>query len=117
MRFSLRRFPSAAHHKSRQCSPAPAKRNFMLEPVAGIVALCRQPGPPRNDVTPSSSRFRAIMPASRGRSMQGRHYAMRPILAIVLLCSAFAGLEAQAEPTAETIARGKALTEAADCAG
>jgi mono/diheme cytochrome c family protein len=49
--------------------------------------------------------------------MQGRHYAMRPILAIVLLCSAFAGLEAQAEPTAETIARGKALTEAADCAG
>jgi len=41
---------------------------------------------------------------------------MRAILAILLLCTAFGFGQAQAEPSAETIARGKALTEAADCA-
>jgi mono/diheme cytochrome c family protein len=41
---------------------------------------------------------------------------MRAILAILLLCTALACGEAAAEPSAETIARGKALTEAADCA-
>ena len=48
--------------------------------------------------------------------MQGRHCAMRAILAIMLLCTAFSLGRAQAEPSAETIARGKALTDAADCA-
>ena len=47
--------------------------------------------------------------------VQGRHYVMRAILAVVLLCTAFSG-KAQAEPSADTIARGKALAEAADCA-
>jgi mono/diheme cytochrome c family protein len=42
---------------------------------------------------------------------------MRTILAILVLCTAFAWPKAQAEPSAETVARGKALTEAADCAG
>ena len=41
---------------------------------------------------------------------------MRAILAILVLCTAFGFGQAQAEPSAETIARGKALTEAADCA-
>jgi mono/diheme cytochrome c family protein len=41
---------------------------------------------------------------------------MRAILATILLCTAFGFDQAQAEPSAETIARGKALTEAADCA-
>ncbi len=41
---------------------------------------------------------------------------MRAILAAVLLCGASAFCGAQAEPSAETIAQGKALTEAADCA-
>ena len=41
---------------------------------------------------------------------------MRAILAIVLLCTAFNFAKAQAEPSAETVARGKALTVAADCA-
>ena len=41
---------------------------------------------------------------------------MRAILATILLCIAVAA-GAQAEPSAETIARGKALTDAADCAG
>src|SRR4030088_1194685 len=41
---------------------------------------------------------------------------MRAILAVVLLCTASAYGKALAEPSAETIARGKALTEAADCA-
>ena len=49
--------------------------------------------------------------------MQGRHCAMRAILAALLLCTAFSCLaQAQAEPSAETIAHGKALTEAGDCA-
>ncbi len=47
--------------------------------------------------------------------MQGRHRAIRAILAVVLLCSAFSG-KALAEPSADAVARGKALSEAADCA-
>jgi mono/diheme cytochrome c family protein len=47
---------------------------------------------------------------------QGRRRATRAILAVVLLCTASASGKAQAEPSAETVARGKALTEAADCA-
>jgi mono/diheme cytochrome c family protein len=47
--------------------------------------------------------------------MQGRHRAPRAILCIMLLCSA--SVTARADPPAETIARGKALAEAADCAG
>jgi mono/diheme cytochrome c family protein len=47
----------------------------------------------------------------------GENHAMRAILAIMLLCSALASGRAQAaEPSAETIAHGKALTEAGDCA-
>jgi mono/diheme cytochrome c family protein len=41
---------------------------------------------------------------------------MRTILACVFLCSAFATGAAAAEPSAETIAHGKALVEAGDCA-
>ncbi len=42
---------------------------------------------------------------------------MRSILAILLLCSAFSRACAQAQVPSDAIARGKALTEAADCAG
>jgi mono/diheme cytochrome c family protein len=42
---------------------------------------------------------------------------VRAILAIVLLCTASTRGTAQTAPSAETIARGKALAEAADCAG
>jgi len=48
--------------------------------------------------------------------VQGRCRATRAILAIVLLCTAFNFAKALAEPSAETVARGKALTVAADCA-
>ena len=41
---------------------------------------------------------------------------MRAILAVMFLCTAFSLGKAQAEPSAETIARGKALAVAADCA-
>jgi mono/diheme cytochrome c family protein len=41
---------------------------------------------------------------------------MRAIPAIMVLCTAFALGQAQAQPSAETIARGKALTVAGDCA-
>ena len=48
--------------------------------------------------------------------MQGPHCASPAILAIVLLCTAFSTGKARTEPSAETVARGKALTVAADCA-
>jgi mono/diheme cytochrome c family protein len=41
---------------------------------------------------------------------------MRAIPAVILLCAAFVSGECPAEPSAEDIARGKALTVAADCA-
>src|SRR5260370_7208036 len=47
---------------------------------------------------------------------KGRDRGMVVVVAVVLLCTAFRLGEAQAEPSAETIARGKALAEAADCA-
>lgn len=48
--------------------------------------------------------------------MQGRHRASRAILAGLFLCTASAVAHAQPAPSEETIARGKALTDAADCA-
>jgi hypothetical protein len=41
---------------------------------------------------------------------------MRAILAGLLLCAAFVSGECLAEPSAEDLARGKALAEAGDCA-
>ena len=54
--------------------------------------------------------------------VQGPRRIMRTILAGLLLCTAFAigdapcPVQGRAEPTAEDIARGKALTDAGDCA-
>ena len=52
--------------------------------------------------------------------VQGRHRTMRAILTGLLLCTALAAGDACAqpkgEPTPEDIARGKALTDAGDCA-
>src|SRR5256885_15216878 len=56
----------------------------------------------------------AIMPGTGGW-MQG-HRTGRAILFGLLLCSAFAVREGSAQPSAETIARGMALTAAGDCA-
>jgi len=42
---------------------------------------------------------------------------MRTILGMMLLCAAFSLGQAQAEPSEETLARGKALAVAADCGG
>jgi mono/diheme cytochrome c family protein len=58
------------------------------------------------------SRYNAL----EGQSVQGRHQIMRAILACFLLCTAFVSGECFAEPSAEIIARGKALTNAGDCA-
>ena len=50
--------------------------------------------------------------------MQMRFGVMRAIPAILVLCTAFGcGQQARAQPSADTIARGKALTVAGDCAG
>ena len=48
---------------------------------------------------------------------QAQHCTMRTIVAIVLLCTAFSCGSVRAEPSAETIERGKQLATAADCAG
>ena len=52
--------------------------------------------------------------------VQGPSRIMRTILAVILLCTAFAAgkvhAQSNAEPDAEDIARGKALTEAGGCA-
>src|SRR5713226_6205168 len=113
---SLCRFPRLAHHKSRHWSPAFSNRNFMRERAAAIFALCRRAALARNDVALSPTGFRAITPPRSNKLVQGRHRARRAILAVVLLCTAFSFGKAQAAPSAETVARGKALTEAADCA-
>jgi len=49
--------------------------------------------------------------------VQGRRHAMRVILAMLFLCTAFSVARAQTEPSAETLARGKALVIAGGCAG
>src|SRR6188768_3751178 len=55
------------------------------------------------------------------RGDRGGRLSMRAILVGLVLCSAITAAPAAAagpnEPSAETIARGKALTEAGDCAG
>lgn len=48
--------------------------------------------------------------------MQGQYLAVQAILAVAVLCTASALRGAQAEPSADTVARGKALTIAGDCA-
>jgi mono/diheme cytochrome c family protein len=48
--------------------------------------------------------------------VQGRRQTMRAILAGLLLCTAFACVEGRAQPSADDVARGKALTNAGDCA-
>jgi mono/diheme cytochrome c family protein len=59
--------------------------------------------------------------APEGQLVQGRRRTMRAILLLLLLCTAFASGECFADPradrAAEEAARGKALTEAGDCAG
>jgi len=47
--------------------------------------------------------------------MQGWQDATRAILATIVLCTAFGLGRAEAEPTAETIALGKALSDTGDC--
>jgi mono/diheme cytochrome c family protein len=95
-------------------APSP-NRNFMPKMAAVVFALCRPAGRARNDVA-GSLPVSSYNPAKRDKLLQGRHGAMRTILAVALLCTAVAGRAAQADPSADIIARGKALTDAADCA-
>src|SRR5258708_35035557 len=89
----------------------------MPEMPTAIFALCRGRGQQRNDVAPRRRLFRAIMrKGGETTPVQIQHYAMRAILAILLLCTASGPRAAQAQSLAETIALGKALTATADCA-
>src|ERR1700722_10034762 len=77
--------------------------------VSGVGADAKR----RNALAAPVSRYNA----PRGdRLVLGRYCAMRAILAILFLCTAFAWREAQAEPSADTIARGQALVHVGDCA-
>src|SRR5712672_1381746 len=78
-----------------------------------LVSLRRAVAKRRDVLTGAISRY--SVPGG-DKLVQGPDCAMRAILATILLCTAFGFDQAQAEPSAETVARGKALTEAADCA-
>src|ERR1700738_3969977 len=67
----------------------------------------------RNALTGRVSRYNASW---GDKSVQGRLGAMRAVLAILVLCTASVPGKAQAEARADVVARGKALTDAADCA-
>src|SRR4030088_524657 len=78
-----------------------------------LVSLRRAVAKRRDVLTGAISRY--SVPGG-DKLVQGPYCAMRAILATILLCTAFGFDQGQAEPSAETIARGKALTETADCA-
>src|SRR6195256_7097587 len=78
-----------------------------------LVSLRRAVAKRRDVLTGAISRY--SVPGG-DKLVQGPYCAMRAILATILLCTAFGFDQGQADPSAETIARGKALTEAADCA-
>jgi mono/diheme cytochrome c family protein len=78
--------------------------------------LCRNEAPSRNDVSRFSAWFRLVRAPPKDRSVQGPNRRHRAVLAILFLCTALAFGKAQAE-SAEVIARGKALTDAANCVG
>src|SRR5665647_1944060 len=112
IRTSLCRFPRRTHHKSWQWSPASADRNFMPETAAAIFALCRGTGLSRNDVASALPSISSYSSLGRNAPVPGQYHAIRAILstvlAVVLLCTAFAFGKAQAGPSAAAIARGKA---------
>src|ERR1700745_4148157 len=73
------------------------------------------PGATQRGPAPSPvSRYKA---AEEKQVVQGSRCAMRAVLAVVFLCTAFSLGRARAEPSEEIIQHGKALTIAADCAG
>jgi mono/diheme cytochrome c family protein len=96
--------------------PRILESQFHARKPSAIFALCRRAGLGRNDVALWLNRFRVIMPPGSDKVVQEGPRSMRAILALALLCTAFSD-KAQAEPSADAIARGKALAEAADCAG
>jgi mono/diheme cytochrome c family protein len=96
--------------------PRILESQFHARKPSAIFALCRCARLGRNDVALWLNRFRVIVPPGSDKVVQKGLRSMRAILALVLLCTAFSG-KGQAEPSADAIARGKALAEAADCAG
>ena len=79
----------SAHHKSGQWSPSPADRNFMPEtaPAFRFVSHAEPAAKRRNTLAAPISRYNA----PRGDQLvPGRYCAVRAILAILFLCTAFA---------------------------
>jgi mono/diheme cytochrome c family protein len=90
--------------------PLASESQFHAGTVLDLFGLCRRKACWRNDVSRRPAWFCVAMPP-------WKHHPLRTMLAALLLCTAFAFGEAQAEPETDAVARGKALTEAADCAG
>src|SRR3984885_2451108 len=90
-------------------------------------AFCFRLMSPRNVIVKRRDALTAMVSGykapNRDKPVPGRYCAVRAILAIMILCTAFAAGQARAQASAatqasaDTIAHGKALTEAADCAG
>ena len=82
-------------------------------------AFCFRLMSPRNVIVKRRDALTAMVSGykapNRDEPVPGRYCAVRPILAIMILCTAFAAGQARAQTSADTIAHGKALTEAADC--
>jgi mono/diheme cytochrome c family protein len=87
----------------------------MPEAATPVFRLYRRNPRARNDVAQPGLGFHGITTPGGGKSVQGPKRVRQAILAGVLLCTASAVDGARAEPSAETIARGKAMAEAADC--
>ena len=81
-----------------------------------VFRLYRRDARSRNDVALPQPEFHGYNNAEGGKLVQGPLRLRRAILAAVLLCTASAFDGARAEPSPETLARGKAMAEAADCA-
>src|SRR6185437_15562034 len=113
---TLCRFFSAAHQKSDAKCRAFENRNFVAGKPPSFFRLCRAGGALRNGMTADCEdhfRYRGCGPCT---DTKGQRRPMRAILRSLILCSAFALTAAQAaEPSSETIARGKALVIAGDC--
>src|ERR1700744_4610482 len=107
--------------------PAPQRSQFRGRQAA----FCFRLMSPRNVIVKRHDALPAMVSGYKApngdKLVPGPFCAVRAILAIMILCTAFAAGQASAQTSAapqatadtiaaDTIARGKALTEAADCA-
>ena len=109
-------FAAGASQISARRVPRSAIAISCPEMPPSLFALCRRGRRRRNDAEARRRRIFALYCRAMGdRPVQERHRAMRAILAIALLCTAFSvvgqGAGFQRSPRRKTIAHGKALAD------